>query len=223
MKKQIGFCWVVLWAGMGWGQGTPLKLDSETLDTSSAESQERFQKLQADPRTVVVQQPTSRGTVPWLVQFVDSVREEWRVAVESAGGVLKGEISENAVWVEATPEQIQEIAVLPDVMWAGEYLPDYKSSPAVRAWQMSGSGETQEIDVLLLRSEDRVRIGRRMAELKGAYVTATESRPDGARIQARLPLAAIARVTGWGEVVWVEFHGGNSIPASSEATDGDGP
>ena len=223
MKKRIGFCGMVWWAWMAWGQGEPVVFDWGVLDTSGREPQKEWQQVRTDSRAALTQSPTSRDTAPWLVQFVAGTREDGVAAIEAVGGVAKGGGPRNAVLVEATPEQMAAIGAREEIVWAGEHRPDYKISRGVREWSQAGSDEVIECEVVLLRAADRVRIGQRIAELKGAYVTATESGPDGAMIQARLPNGAVEAVAGWGEVVRVALHGGGTLPEPGVDVDGYGP
>ena len=112
MKQFLGFCLAGLCVISAWGQGAPLLLDWGVIDTSSAEQQKLSQRVKTSPKQPTVQKLSAQGTAPWLVQFNDVIREEWKTAMEAAGAKLKGYIPENAFLIEATPKQIATIGAM---------------------------------------------------------------------------------------------------------------
>ena len=77
-------------AAVAMGAGAPLRLDWGALHTASGAQQRMSRSLRSSARAPSVQRKSARGTVPWLVQFEDVVREEWKAAMETAGAELKG-------------------------------------------------------------------------------------------------------------------------------------
>ena len=205
MKKHLMvFLSGCMIAAAAMGAGAPLLLDWGAVDTASGAQQRMSRSLRSSARAPSVQRKSARGTVPWLVQFADVVREEWKAAMETAGAELKGYVPENAFLVEATPEVIARIGALPEVSWVGEYLPSYKRSKPVRKMLAQGTEETREYNVLLFHPEDLTGIGREIAALSGAEVTHMEPMADRAMVRVRLSPSAVEAVTGWSEVEWVE-------------------
>ena len=208
MNKLLLAClsgWCIVSAS-ALGASAPLLLDWGVVDTSGGEKPVMVRSMRAAPRASAVQRESARGTVPWLVQFNDVIREEWKVALEEAGAELKGYVPENAFLIEAAPEVLATIGAMPEVNWMGEYLPAYKPSRPVRQFLEQGVDEVREFDVQLFHPEDLDSVAQEMAGLPGAEVVQMGPTSDRAVIQVRLPAAAVEQVAGWGEVEWVEPH-----------------
>ena len=188
------------------GADAPVRLEWGRIDTSSAAQKSSMRKLKSSPRPPAVQRQSSRGTVPWLVQFRGEVREEWKRALIQTGAELKGYYPENAFLVEATPSAIARIAALPEVTWVGEYRPDYKRAKAVRKMMAESPDDTRECKVFLFHPEDVERIGNEIAGLPGASLIGKGTAADRGVIRVRLSSSAVEALTGWGEVEWVEPH-----------------
>ncbi len=205
MKKFLGICLVGWWACSAMGAGAPLILDWGTVDTGSAAQQRQSQAIRTSSRAATVQALSARGTAPWLVQFNDVIREEWKTALEAAGARLLGYMPENAFLIEATPKQIAKIGALPDVAYVGEFLPDYKRAAKVRA-KLARVKALAEADaaspyrVLLFSGDDLAAVVQKIEALTGAAVAVAE----GDQIRTDLTAAQIEEITGWGEVSWVE-------------------
>ena len=206
MKKLLGFCLVGLWA-FTVQAGAPLLLDWGQIDTSAAARQTATRAIRSAATAPTVQNLSASGTAPWLVQFNDVIREEWKAELEAAGAKLKGYIPENAYLVEATPAQITAIAALANVAYVGEFLPDYKRAAKVRA-KLARVATAKEVDsaspcrILLFSSDDLDAVAQRIEALTGAAVTVAA----GDRIRADLTAAQVQDITGWGEVQWIESY-----------------
>lgn len=188
-----------------WGASPPILLDWGEIDTSGAVARTQSRALMAAAEPMPMQQVSSRGTVPWLVQFKDVVREEWKTALAEAGAELKGYIPENAFLIQAPPEAIAQIGALPDVVWVGEYLPEYKRAASVRKLLTKGGAEaSHEYIIILFNANDRVRVSREIAEMRHAFVAAVEETPDGALIRASLTPDSVEAISRWAEVQWIE-------------------
>jgi len=184
--------------------GAPILLDWGVVDTSSVEQQQKSEQVKTASRAVTVQRLSSRKTAPWLVQFNDVVREEWKTALVAAGAELKGYIPENAFLVEATSSQIEEIGALPQVSWVGEYLPAYKRAKPVRALLAKGGGETRDYNVILFRPADVSQMALEIEAIPGTIIIGTSPMTDRGLVRATLSSDAVEQITGWSEVEWVE-------------------
>ncbi len=199
-----GLAWCCLASVCLGGGGPPVRLDWGVVDTTSVEQQAKSRAIRSASKPTVIQQKNSRGGAPWLVQFNNVIQEEWKSKMVKAGAELKGYIPENAFLIEATPAVVAKIGAMTNVTWVGEYLPSYKKAKPVRQMLANGVEETREYSILLFQADDRVRISRAIAELKGAFVTVVEALPDRGLVRARLSSSAIETISDWGEVEWIE-------------------
>lgn len=179
-------------------------LDWGPVDTASAVRQSQSRQLRAAAAPATVQQKSAAGTIPWLVQFREVVREDWKNALEQEGAVLRGYIPENAFLVEASPEVMARIGARKEVFWIGEYRPEYKRARAVRTALARGMEGTREMSVVLFNPADAGRIAEAIAALDGCAVRLVGSLTDRGLVRAALTASAVEQVTGWGEVEWVE-------------------
>lgn len=191
-------------ASMVAGAVEPLTLDWGRVETASDEQQAMSKILRSSLSAPVVQRLDSRGGAPWLVQFQDVIREEWKTALEAAGAAIQGYIPENAFLVVAAPKDIVRIGALPEVAWVGEDLPAFKLSKAVRDWQTAGLAEVREFNVVLFDSQDKARLVREFGEMPGASVSRAETLGGKARLQVWLSSKQVEEAAGWGEVEWIE-------------------
>ena len=132
MKIRVGFALAWLCAGLGSGVlAESILLDWGVIEPTSAEQQGKS-RLVKDGSAKIVQRVSARGRTPWLVQFSGVVQPEWREALEATGAEIKGYVPENAFLLQATAEQLADIGALPEVVWVGEFLPEYKRAAPVR-------------------------------------------------------------------------------------------
>ena len=208
MKKRLGWWWVcgIAAASAALGADQPLFLDGGTIDTTSDAQQAMVRLLKSSPRPPTVQRATSRGTMPWFVQFAGTPCEKWQSALEAEGAKILGYVPENAFLLEATPETLVRIASMDHVTWAGEYLPLYKKSRALASLPEDGG----ECVVTLFDPADKRRVAREFGEMN-AFVPRTQLEADGSELRARLTAAQIDEVAQWGEVEWIE----PSVPLQS--------
>ena len=204
IKLFLGIFLVMLCTSYTWGAGAPLILDWGVLDTSGTEQQQKSQSVRTSPRSAVVQRLSPRDTAPWLVQFSDVIREEWKAAMVDAGAEIRGYMPENGFLILATPAQIQTIGAMPEVVYVGEFLPAYKQARPVREQLSKGAPETLEYNVWLYHAEDVAAIAQEIAVLSGASVTRVEAASGRPLIRGLLPASAVETVVGWGEVEWIE-------------------
>ena len=163
MKKRLGWWWVcgIAAASAALGADQPLFLDGGTIDTTSDAQQAMVRLLKSSPRPPTVQRATSRGTMPWFVQFAGTPCEKWQSALEAEGAKILGYVPENAFLLEATPETLVRIASMDHVTWAGEYLPLYKKSRALASLPEDGG----ECVVTLFDPADKRRVAREFGEM----------------------------------------------------------
>lgn len=178
-------------------------LEGGGINTSGPELQAAFRIFSSAAAAPVVQQLTSRRTAPWLVQFDGVLREEWKAAVESRGGLIHGYVPENALLVEASPETISKIASMDEVAWAGEVLPAYKKSKAVREWTGGDPDCIGEFRVRLFHAADKPRIARAFGELN-LFVSREDVMAGHGWLRVRLSPKQVDEVAAWGEVEWIE-------------------
>ena len=139
------------------------------------------------------------GAAPWLVQFNAPIQPEWQTAIAAAGAEVAGYIPENALLLTATPAALVRIAAMPEVSWAGEYLPAFKKSRRLQG----EPAEAREVVVALFRPADQSRITRELGEL-GVFVPRTEAQDGHGLLRVRLLPAQMDKVVNWGEVEWIE-------------------
>jgi subtilisin family serine protease len=186
--------------------GAPLLLNWGTIETTGPEQRAGFQSLKAMSAPSPGQRLSKHGTAPWLVQFRDVVQEDWKATLQATGAELKGYVPENGFLIEATPKQIAAIGALPNVIWVGEYRPDYKKAQPVRRIQSQDPGENFEFNVILFRPADIERIQQEIALLPGVTIRQAAPLTDRGLIRVRMPAATVDEVTRWSEVEWIELY-----------------
>jgi hypothetical protein len=201
----------------------PLSFEWGELRTRGENPQAMVRLLRSSTVAPSVQRPSARGTTPWVVQFDGAIREEWKSAMENAGASIHGYVPENALLVEASPESIAKIAGMDDVVWAGELLPAFKKSKAVRKWAADAAAESRECTVVLFRAGDKSRIAREFGEMN-VFVSREEASAAHPFFRVRLSPNQVDDVANWGEVEWIELREttrswGASAPDASEGTD----
>lgn len=206
MRQVILNLLVMLVTGTTLAAKSPsLILDAGPIDTSSAAQQTAVRALKESTRPATVQRLASRrGTAPWLVQFNDVIKEEWKKALIGAGATIRGYMPENGFVVLATPKQIRAIAQWPEVIYAGEYLPAYKRSRHVRQQMSQSETEAREYNIWLYDPADLDAIAAEIANVFSVTPHSSEVLPGAGRLRAYLPASALETITSWGEVEWVD-------------------
>ena len=190
-------------AWMSAAAAEPLVLEWGMVETSGAGQQAAFGLLRSSVAAPVVQSLTAHGTAPWLVQFDGGIREEWKGALEGAGGVVRGYVPDNGLLVEASPEALVRIAGLDHVVWAGEYLPAFKIAKTANERLGQGREEPTEFWVGVLDTVHKPGVVRKLGEL-GGMVTRGEALSEQAMFRAWLRPERVKEVADWGEVEWIE-------------------
>ena len=202
------------WPGIGLGVGVALSaawccgqgldLDWGKLKTAAAEQQAAFSLLKSSAVAPVLQRLDARGAAPWLVQFNAPIRPEWKQALAEAGAEMAGFIPENALLVTASPAALRRIAALPEVSWAGEYLPAFKKSRRLHAGAADGTpAGSREVAVVLFQPADQGRLTRELGEM-GVFVSRADAQDDNGLLRVRLSPVQMDEVASWGEVEWIE-------------------
>ena len=183
--------------------GPPILLDWGAIETSSPIQQRQSRALAAAAAPSALQRLSARGTAPWLIQFDDVIGQETRTAVEATGARIKGYIPENALLVEAAATQAAAIGSWTNVTWVGEYRSEYKRARPVREMIDKGTETTRDYSILLFQAGDIAPVTLEVQSL-GAVVLSSAETADGGLVRARLTLAQLQTVSGWGEVQWIE-------------------
>lgn len=182
----------------------PLFLDWGQIDTEASDQQARFASLRATSAPTPLQRLSSRGTAPWLVQFNDVVREEWKTQLAATGARIKGYMPENGFLVDATPAQIAAISAFSNVMWVSEFKAEYKRSKPLRELLADGDTSSRTYTIVLLNTGDTSRIATELETLTGKAALQQAEIPDGGLIRAELSPAQAEAISAWSEVQWIE-------------------
>ncbi|GEM_PF-661174 len=162
------------------------------------------------------QQPTSRGTLPWMVQFEGPVREEWKAAVAGAGGVLRGYLPPYAFLVEMDSASAGRVAALPGVRWVGEYKPDYKIQPFLRDLAARAATDPEVAEALAeplsftvqtMAPEDASEVARALSAAGAEVKAVSPGRRWGlVRASAKVTEELLGNLALLGGVQWIEEY-----------------
>jgi subtilisin family serine protease len=152
------------------------------------------------------QEPTRRQTRPYLVQFHGPVEQSWKDEVESAGGILRGYVPNNAFLVELNEGSLESVASLPEVQWIGEYKPGYKVEAFLsRLVETEPDDHWVSVSVQTLASEDAEAVAQKMKSLGALLVGVAEGKRSG-MVRAEMPLGEIMKLAELGAVQWIEEY-----------------
>lgn len=184
----------------------PVILQWGRVETTAPAWQAASRQLRASSNPAPVQRLSQRGTVPWLVQFNDVIREEWKAAMQNTGATIKGYIPENTFLVEATPSQISAIGRMAPVQWLGEYVPEYKKTAQVQRAAAGATTGPEEYNVIVFEPGDAETVAAKLAGLAGVQIAQAGPMADRGMIRAKLTPDALREVATFGEVEWIEPH-----------------
>ena len=200
MKRRLGY-WLAcgfLGVSTSWAEIPPLLLEGGAIETARGVQQASFHLLKSSALPPVVQRATSRGTVPWLVQMAETPRVQDRAALEAEGAVVHRYVPENAFLIEAAPAALARIVKIKNVVWAGEYLPTYKTASTLESSSAEG-----ECVATLFDSADKRSVARELGEMN-VFVPREQFEADGVELRVRLAPEQIDEIANWGEVEWIE-------------------
>jgi subtilisin family serine protease len=141
-----------------------IRLRSHTLDTALSSSYGSLMTEDALPLARAVEhRESTAGTLPYIVQFSDSIHATWKEAVVEAGGMVHGYMPDNALLVEMAEASVPTVGMIPTVRWIGAYRPEYKVQPTLALVQ---SRTRAEVDTL----EEEPPIHITIQTLSPAYV-----------------------------------------------------
>ena len=182
----------------------PIFLKAETVDSSDFAAR---LKPQAQDASEI------KGRDVYLIQSEGVPTPEWRAAIEKTGAVIRSYIPENAYVVEADAEAWRALAK--DVSYA--LLTPFKAkwrvdvsltAPEANDGQNKSQGNDATApgpvvcDVTLFDASYLEAVSARIAKLADCSVFPSV----GSVVRAKLTAAAIAEVSSWFEVQWVEKH-----------------
>ena len=181
-----------------------IRLLARTIDTST--STEYGTAGRSNPAVFSgAQKMSRRGVLPCLVQFSGPIRDQWKSAVETAGGRLKDYVPNNAFIVEIDPLQVEKLAAMADVQWIGEYRPEYKIQPFLQhlADTASTAPSRVQVTVVTFDPEDVDDIAKTIA-LRGGVVKASAKKSGAGKIRATVDPSVIPELATFGAVQWIE-------------------
>ncbi|MBU1695378.1 MAG: S8 family serine peptidase, partial [Verrucomicrobia bacterium] len=176
-----------------------IELETRTVDTSGGPG----------PLPTSGQQPTARGTFPWIVQFDGPVLEEWKESVARAGGVLRGYLPNYAFVVEMDELAAGRVAALPNVRWMDEYRPEYKIQPFLEhlASQPEGLEAPLSITVQTFAPEDASEVARALTAAGADVKSVSPGRRWGlVRASVHLTRDVLDSLARLGSVQWIEEY-----------------
>jgi subtilisin family serine protease len=150
------------------------------------------------------QNPTPRGTTPFLVQFNTPVSDAMRKLLTEAGALVRGFFPNNAILAELSPAALAALQDIAQVQGAAEFLPSDKVQPFLSSLIATFPKErTLRVSIQTLAPEDAAPLAAVVRKLDGEVEAASAGTRWGV-VQAVLPLGAVADLTVRGEVQWIE-------------------
>lgn len=201
-----GFAHVPASAGGPAVPGHTILLTTHEVDTSVS-----------DKASARAQIPTARGTLPYILQFEGSVRDEWKAALEKHGVILRGYLPDNAFLAEVEPGAVADLRSVAPIRWVGVYRPDYKIQPflrhvadriaARRADDVAGDAELPRVRVLVqtLAPDDAARVAEDLSRLNASVHTVSPGRRWGlVKAEIEPTHAMLDHLASRADVEWVE-------------------
>ncbi len=205
-----------------------VRLIGRSIDTAAAVEQSR--RLGTPISKLAVEMPvndqkySTRGTLPYLVQFVGPIREEWKIQLHKTGATIKGYVPENAFLVEIDPRQLGSIARIESVQWIGDYRAEdkverglaarIKVRQAVAATVVTGKKSAQVkasdanecvVTISTFSPADVDRIWQAVEGVGGVVLKTAQGTRRGL-MRARLPLDDVSKLSALAEVEWIERY-----------------
>jgi serine protease AprX len=124
-----------------------------------------FDPLQSEPQ-LPGQLGAPAGTRLFVVQFHTQVLGEYRDAVGDAGAEILHVLPSNALIVRCDAAATAGLRQLPCVRWVGALQNGFKLDAALREFVVGG-GEPMQVNLVLARKADRLRLAEQVAEVGG--------------------------------------------------------
>ncbi len=108
---------------------------------------------------------TKGGEKYYIVQFISSVKNEWKETINSMGGKVISYVPNHAYIVKMPLSLVNEVENLSFVRWVGEYKPAYRVNPRliIGKYRQKGTDDVS-LMILLYKDED---ISNVMSSIKG--------------------------------------------------------
>jgi hypothetical protein len=171
---------------------------------------QEFDPLVAVPRPISQLQADERNEI-YIVQFITQAMDEYRGAIEAAGGQISFYMPHHAYLVRMSPQARAQVEQMPFVRWVGPYEPAYRLDPNVRAQLEAGTLETERYNLLVFDFGPRQK--RQMADyirMIGGVVEGYENL--GHLMSVTLTPVQLVQVLKQNEVFWVDRWGGPGEP-----------
>lgn len=187
-----------------------VRLLGRTIDTSAAVARNRAGgqnagKIAAARAGQTPQALSARGTRPYLVQFAGHILPAWKLAVEKAGGTIRGYVPDDTLIVEAAPDRLAALTAIAAVQWLGEYEPGDKLAPRLLAHlhTAAATNELVSITIVAFSADDLERVQASVTTLGGRVDRAAKGALRGL-VRASMPPAKVPALAAMGEVEWIE-------------------
>ncbi len=149
--------------------------------------------------------PTTRGTLPFLIQFAGPVSEARKNSVRQAGGILRGYMPVNGWVVELNPAACGVVRALSDVQWVGAYEPSDKLQPVLAhlLTRFPGDDRAVELTISCFDPGDASVVAIWL-KARGQMIHSEEARSTDGRVRALVSLDVIPDLVSLGAVQGVE-------------------
>jgi len=211
-----------------------IRLQNALIDTSSAARQSRLgaadaqSKISPDSQSMFARYGGAGRRLPFIIQFVGPIQQEWKQAVAQTGARLGGYMPDNAFIVELTSGQLAQAAALEFVLWLGPYKSEYKNDPALSrrfasARRLSGTAAaSKDVDDFSIEtfSSETIETVREAVLAGGGQILSVSSIGQRGLIRAKIAAAAAAELASMPEVEYIELYVAPHL-CNSVATDGE--
>jgi len=172
-----------------------IHLRSGTIDTS--------QEAPDIPSGLTLMGLSLEDQAYYIVQFKGPIEEDWKKAVEDAGGTFFGYIPNFAFIVKMDGRTKARIQAMEFVHWIGLYRPPYKIDPTImETYSTAEPSESVTLNVVIFKGEDAKKVAHRIEEMGGTILDISESEWKG-KIKVRIESSRIPEIGTIPEVNWV--------------------
>lgn len=142
--------------------------------------------------------PTSRNTVPLIIQFKHPIEKATRAALVARGAAVIDYLPNRALVVEATPEVRARLASDSNIRYLAELQPADKVQPFLSYLAANAAGAV-EVNIVPLSPADLPAVAAAVAAAKGNLIKA-----DPPFVRAEIELAALDSLSREASVRWIE-------------------